>query len=109
MAKLKWRLLGMLALGLGFLAGFQNPVYATPLALETSRIYGVRQIDTAISVSKYGWEQAETVLLANCDNFPDALVAAPLSRQLDAPILLTPSGESMPRLWKKLNVWVLRK
>ncbi|MDA8221055.1 MULTISPECIES: N-acetylmuramoyl-L-alanine amidase [Desulfosporosinus] len=92
MAKLKWRLLGMLALGLGFLAGFQNPVYATPLALETSRIYGVRQIDTAISVSKYGWEQAETVLLANCDNFPDALVAAPLSHQLDAPILLTPSG-----------------
>lgn len=92
MAKLKWRLLGMLVLGLGFLFGFQNPASATPLALETSRIYGMRQIDTAINVSRYGWEQAETVILANCDNFPDALVAAPLSHQLDAPILLTPTG-----------------
>lgn len=91
MAKLKWRLLGMAVLGLGLLLGFQNPASATPLALETSRIYGLRQIDTAINVSKYGWQTAETVLLANCDNFPDALVAAPLSHQLDAPILLTPT------------------
>lgn len=81
----------MLVLGLGFLLGFQNPAGATPLALETSRISGMRQIDTAIEVSITGWQNAETVILANCDNFPDALVAAPLSRQLDAPILLTPS------------------
>jgi len=82
----------MVVLGFGFLIGFQNPVQATPLSLETNRIYGMRQIDTAISVSIEGWQRAETVLLANCDNFPDALVAAPLSHQLDAPILLTPVG-----------------
>lgn len=92
MAKLKWRFLGTLVLGLGFLLGTQNPVNAAPLALETSRIFGMRQIDTAIAVSNTGWDHADTVILANCDNFPDALVAAPLSRQLDAPILLTPTG-----------------
>ena len=90
MAKLKWGLLGMLFLG--FWLGFQNPAEASPLALATSRISGVRQIDTAIEVSKIGWQHADTVLLANCDNFPDALVAAPLSHQLNAPILLTPAG-----------------
>ena len=92
MANIKWRLIGLLVLGLGFILGFQNPANASPLALETSRIYGVRQIDTAIEVSKTGWQDADTVLLANCDRFPDALVAAPLSHQLDAPILLTPAG-----------------
>ena len=90
MAKLKWGLVGVLFLG--FWLGFQNPAEASSLAFETSRISGTRQIDTAIEVSKTGWQHADTVLLANCDNFPDALVAAPLSHQLDAPILLTPTG-----------------
>lgn len=92
MANIRWRLIGVLVLGLGFLLGFQNPANATPLALETTRIYGERQIDTAIKVSQLGWQYADTVLLANCDHFPDALVASPLSHQLDAPILLTPTG-----------------
>lgn len=92
MANIKWRLIGSLVLGVGFLLGLQNPASASPLALETSRISGVRQIDTAIEVAKKGWQQADTVLLANSDHFPDALVAAPLSHKLDAPILLTPAG-----------------
>ena len=73
--------------------GFQYPASASaaPLDLETSRIFGARQIDTAIEVSRTGWQSADTVLLANSNNFPDALVAAPLSHQLDAPILLTPA------------------
>jgi len=53
----------------------------------------MRQIDTAIEVSKAGWPQgATTIILANCDLFPDALVAAPLSHKLNAPILLIPKG-----------------
>jgi len=102
-AKLKWRLVGMVVLGLGFLMGFENPVQATPLSLETKRIYGMRQIDTAINVSIEGWQKAETVLLANCDNFPDALVAAPLSHQLDAPILLTPVGGVDAKVMKEIK------
>ncbi|AET70691.1 N-acetylmuramoyl-L-alanine amidase [Desulfosporosinus orientis DSM 765] len=103
MANLKWKLLGMLFLGLGLLMGFQTPVTAAPLALDTSRIYGVRQIDTAIEVSKIGWKQADTVILANCDNFPDALVAAPLSHQLDAPILLTPTEGVDPQVMEEIK------
>ena len=90
MAKLKLGFLGVLFLG--FCLGIQNPVQASPLGLETSRISGVRQIDTAIEISQTGWSQhADSVILANCDHFPDAMVAAPLSHKLDAPILLTPS------------------
>ncbi|WP_041276169.1 N-acetylmuramoyl-L-alanine amidase [Desulfosporosinus acidiphilus] len=90
MAPLKWKIIGILIAVFGFLIGFQNPANAAPLDFGTTRIYGARQIDTAIKVSQAGWQHADTVLLANCDNFPDALVAAPLSHQLDAPILLTP-------------------
>ncbi|MHB8125718.1 MAG: N-acetylmuramoyl-L-alanine amidase [Desulfitobacteriaceae bacterium] len=68
----------------------QIPAIAEPLAYPTSRIFGTRQIDTAIEVSKAGWQQhADTILLANAYSFPDALVAAPLSHRLDAPVLLT--------------------
>lgn len=101
MAKLKWGLLGILFLG--FWLGFQNPAKADLLNLPTSRISGVRQIDTAIEVSKTGWQHADTVLLANCDHFPDALVAAPLSHQLDAPILLTPAGGVDVKVMKEIK------
>lgn len=90
MKKLKWGFLGVLFLG--FCLGIQSSVQASPLGLATSRISGVRQIDTAIEISKTGWSQhADSVILANCDYFPDAMVAAPLSHKLDAPILLTPA------------------
>ena len=95
MTNKKWRFTGLLVLALGFILGFQNPANAAPLDLETSRISGMRQIDTAIEVSKAGWPHnadTDTIILANCDLFPDALVAAPLSHKLNAPILLTPKG-----------------
>ena len=101
MTKLKWGLIGVLFLV--FWMGFQSPANASPLALETSRISGVRQIDTAIEVSKTGWQQADTVILANCDHFPDALVAAPLSHKLDAPILLTQAGGVDPKVMEEIK------
>ncbi len=62
---------------------------AAPLTAQTNRIYGATRIETAIKVAQAGWSQASTVLLARADDFPDALVAVPLSYKLDAPILLT--------------------
>ncbi|MDQ7095557.1 N-acetylmuramoyl-L-alanine amidase [Desulfosporosinus sp. PR] len=103
MARLKWRIIGMLLVVLGFLIGLQSPAMASSLNFETSRIYGERQIDTAIAVSQTGWQHADTVLLANCDHFPDALVAAPLSHQLDAPVLLTPVGGVDPRVMDEIH------
>ncbi|WP_407306611.1 N-acetylmuramoyl-L-alanine amidase [Desulfosporosinus sp. SB140] len=103
MARLKWKVIGMLIVVLGFLIGLQNPAKASSLDFGTSRIYGERQIDTAIAVSQTGWQHADTVLLANCDHFPDALVAAPLSHQLDAPVLLTPVEGVDPRVMDEIH------
>ncbi|KLU66891.1 N-acetylmuramoyl-L-alanine amidase LytC precursor [Desulfosporosinus acididurans] len=103
MAHLKWKIIGIVIAVFSFLIAFQNPANASPLDFGTTRIYGVRQIDTAIKVSQAGWQHADTVLLANCDHFPDALVAAPLSHQLDAPILLTQSQGVDPYVMQEIK------
>ncbi|WP_027954930.1 cell wall-binding repeat-containing protein [Halobacillus kuroshimensis] len=57
------------------------------------RISGIDRYQTAIEVSKKGWEQSGTVVIARGDSFPDALAGAPLAYKLDAPILLTKSNK----------------
>lgn len=42
-------------------------------------------------VSEKGWSSAENVILTRDDSVADAMVAVPLSKKLDAPILMTPS------------------
>jgi len=79
----------LLVLGLMFWLGAQTPVSASPLAADTTRIYGADRIATAIRISQEGWSNTTTVLLARADDFPDSLVSVPLSKRLDAPILLT--------------------
>ncbi|HHY28306.1 MAG TPA: N-acetylmuramoyl-L-alanine amidase [Desulfitobacterium dehalogenans] len=69
----------------------QASVDAAPLTADVTRIYGTTRIETAIRISQEGWNEANTVLLARYDDFPDSLVAVPLSKRYDAPILLTPS------------------
>lgn len=54
-----------------------------------SRISGTSRYDTAIEVSKEGWELADTVVLAQGNNFADALAGVPLAKKYDAPLLLT--------------------
>lgn len=53
------------------------------------RLSGKSRVETATAISYYGWEKAETVILASGVNFADALAGAPLSAAADAPILLT--------------------
>lgn len=56
----------------------------------SSRLMGNDRYLTAIEVSKEGWtEGADTVILTNGEDFPDALSAAPLAQKYNAPILLT--------------------
>jgi N-acetylmuramoyl-L-alanine amidase len=81
----------------------QGTANASGIAFETNRIFGLRQIDTAIEVSKSGWQQADTVILATADNFPDALVAAPLSHRLNAPVLLNHQDTLDPKVLKEIN------
>lgn len=83
----KWS--AFLFLGLAFWLGALTSVSAAPLTADTTRIYGADRIATAIRISQAGWTQSTTVLLARADDFPDSLVSVPLSKRLDAPILLT--------------------
>lgn len=99
--KVKW---GMLfALMLAFWLGTQASVLAAPLTAQTARIYGATRIETAIKVSQQGWQQADTVLLARADDFPDSLVAVPLSHRLNAPILLTYPAALDPAVLAEIN------
>lgn len=59
------------------------------------RLSGESRYETAIAVSKQGWDSADTVVIARGDQYADALTAAPLADQEDAPVLLTRSG-SLP-------------
>ncbi|MHB8073301.1 cell wall-binding repeat-containing protein [Desulfosporosinus fructosivorans] len=46
----------------------------------------------SVEIAKKGWSSATNVILARDDQFSDALAAAPLSKKLDAPILMTGSS-----------------
>ncbi|MFK8794060.1 cell wall-binding repeat-containing protein [Planococcus plakortidis] len=57
--------------------------------LRAERISGVSRYDTAVELSKEGWESSDTVVLARGDNYADALAGVPLAKKQDAPLLLT--------------------
>ncbi|WP_270180343.1 alpha amylase N-terminal ig-like domain-containing protein [Alkalihalobacillus sp. CinArs1] len=56
---------------------------------EPDRLFGKDRYSTAVEISKKGWDQADTVVLANGTDFADALAGGPYAYKLDAPILLT--------------------
>lgn len=60
-------------------------LYQSPL----TEIQSGTRYSTAVEISKYSYKQAETVIIVQGNNFPDALSAAPLAFRLNAPILLT--------------------
>ena len=70
-----------------------NPGTTTPSTpaeqqKTATRVAGADRIQTAVEVSKKYYESAETVIVANYEQFADSLSASALSRQLKAPILL---------------------
>lgn len=64
---------------------------------DVTRLAGGNRIETAIRTSQasFGPGQAQAVVVALADNFPDALVAAPLAVARQAPVLLT-SASAVP-------------
>lgn len=58
-------------------------------ASSAVRLAGQDRYDTAIAISKAGWQVSDNVVLSTGEDFPDALCAAPLAKQLDAPIILS--------------------
>ena len=61
---------------------------AEPQQKVTTRTAGADRIQTAVEVSKKYYNTAETVILANYEQFADSLSASALSKALKAPILL---------------------
>ncbi len=59
-----------------------------PQQKATTRVAGADRIQTAVEVSKKYYNTAETVIVANYEQFADSLSASALSKQLKAPILL---------------------
>lgn len=66
-------------------------LFAATTAGESTRLFGAGRVETALEVCKAGWSTADTVIVAPADqaNLVDALAAAPLAGQENAPILLT--------------------
>jgi hypothetical protein len=84
------------------LALFPVPVGAAPpvvtLAAAPVRIAGVDRFGTAVAVSNLAYPtagSAGTVVLARSDNYPDALVGAPLAAKNNGPLLFT-TGATLP-------------
>lgn len=92
----KIRLLAAVALTMGLLAPLLGPV-ATPASavadVQTQRLGGADRFATAAEVAREGHPAADTALIANGMNFPDALAGATLAGAVNAPILLvTPTS-----------------
>ncbi|WP_413306987.1 cell wall-binding repeat-containing protein [Bacillus sp. 1P10SD] len=58
-----------------------------------NRLEGADRYETAVQISKQGWEASDYVVVVRGDDFADALAAAPLAYQYNAPILLTRTDE----------------
>lgn len=56
---------------------------------NVNRISGENRYETSINIAKhYNSEKFENVIIANGNDFPDALAGSALSKKLNAPILL---------------------
>lgn len=60
------------------------------------RLAGLNRYETAIEISQAAFpedDSVDNVVLARGDDFPDALAGVPLANDLEAPILLTRTGD----------------
>jgi len=99
---MKLKRIGFLVLVISLLLGLlPNHILADT---TYGRIYGADRIETALKVCDDGWTSAHTVILAPSDqaNLVDALAAAPLAGQKNAPILLTPKNKLDQRVYNKI-------
>lgn len=78
-------------------------VQADPTESVTDRIYGNTQYDTAVEISKKGWDYAPVAVLATGRNFPDALTGSVLAHKVNGPLLLTESDHLTPAVSAELK------
>ena len=71
--------------------------------ITIERISGPDRYETAVSLSKNGWEESEVAVLATGHNYPDALSATPLAYRYNAPLLLTDTNKVPTAVKKELE------
>lgn len=73
-------------------------------ATDVTRISDADRVGTAIAIAANGWTSADNVIVVPADdaNIVDALAAAPLAGQLNAPILVTYKGALDPKVQQKI-------
>ncbi|MGP4106074.1 cell wall-binding repeat-containing protein [Virgibacillus sp. L01] len=64
-------------------------IYRNESDSRVDRLAGTTRYETAVEVSKEGWEQSNVAVLARGDNYADALAGVPLAKKYNAPLLLT--------------------
>jgi hypothetical protein len=79
-------------------AAISVPLETPPDAERITRLAGPSRVETAIAISQASFPSgdADAVLLATADAFPDAVAAAPLATARRAPVLLS-SRDDVPR------------
>lgn len=95
-------LLGLIILT-GFLPIRPPAVQAASTESVTNRIYGNTLYDTAVEISKHGWDSAPAAVLATGRNFPDALTGTVLAHKVNGPLLLTESDQLTPAVAAELK------
>lgn len=68
---------------------FSGTVFADQNKVNVERLAGQDRYETNSKIVDKGWDSADSVILCNSNMFADAIVCAPLSKKLNAPILLT--------------------
>lgn len=100
----------MSAMLLGFSSGLTSVSYADELnnnieinkgttfstrKVDQDSIQAQNNVDTAISISKHGWNSTTNIILIKDKALADSLAVTPLAKALDAPILIT-DKDSIP-------------
>lgn len=79
----------------------------TPAAAEhdvtPARVAGENRVATAAEVATLQYDQVDDVILAAQATFPDAMAAAPLAGELEAPVLLTAQDQVPPETLEALE------
>ncbi|GAB6152585.1 hypothetical protein JCM17380_13350 [Desulfosporosinus burensis] len=68
-----------------------TPVSNSLVVGSTERLAGFDRYATAVAISRSGWSQSESVILADGNTYHDALVGSSFAYLKNAPMLITPS------------------
>lgn len=96
MSYMKKSILSIIGFSLLLVALKSTPAFAMNNIYETSRISGSDRYLTSVDISKSGWTEAKTVIIATGADYPDALSASALAKSYDAPILLSERNQLRP-------------